>query len=245
MKKILVISIALFMASGLANAQNLSLVYEGNPIPANQEFTINGPANGNEMIVEVEVTNETFLPMDVLVKKVENFVIEGSVNTFCWAGQCYPPFIYVSPNFTTIPAGGTSGVGEFSGHYNPNSMPGQSSISYVFFNNDNPNDSVMVTFLFTAIYTGLDLNKENEVAISEPYPNPANDFVKFDYNLNQEFSGQIKIYSLVGSLVKEIKITDQSGTIEMSTDKLQEGFYFYVFSSSNKELKTGRFIVSH
>jgi hypothetical protein len=245
MKKILVVSIALLMASGLASAQNLSLVYEGNPIPANQTIGVWGPANGNEMIIEVEVTNNSNSPMDVLAKKVENSLIEGSVNTFCWAGQCYPPFVYVSPNFTTIPAGATTAVGEFSGHYNPSSNPGQSSISYVFFDNNNPNDSVMVTVLFYTSITGITSTIKNEFTLSEPYPNPANDFVKFDYDLNHDFSGQIKIYSLVGSLVKEMKITDQSGTIEVNTDKFEEGFYFYVFSSSGKEIKTGRFIVSH
>jgi hypothetical protein len=245
MKKILVFSIALLMASVIAYAQNLSLVYEGNPIPANQEIMFEGLANGNLMVFEVQVQNNSSNSMDVLVKKVENYLAEGTTNSFCWGGMCYPPNVYVSPNATTIPGGGISPDGEFSGDYDPGTIIGQSSISYVFFDSSNENDSVMVTVLFTTTATGLTPIHEKEFVISEPYPNPANDFVKFDYALNQSFNGQLKVYSLVGSLVKEIKITDQSGTIQVSTDKLEEGFYFYILSSSGKEMKTGRFIVSH
>ena len=54
MKKILVFSIALIMASAIAFGQNLSLVYEGNPIPANQEIMFEGLANGNLMVFEVQ-----------------------------------------------------------------------------------------------------------------------------------------------------------------------------------------------
>jgi hypothetical protein len=244
MKKVLVFLIALLMGSAITYSQNLSLVYEGNPIPANFTIGTYGPANGDEMIIEFEVTNNSISPIDVLAKKVENSLITGSVNTFCWAGQCYPPFVYVSPNFTTIPAGATTAVGEFSGHYNPDSNPGQSSVSYVFFDNNNVNDSVMVTVLFYTSTTGITPNCKSEFTISDPYPNPANHFVKFDYELS-EANGQLKIYSLVGSLVKESEITDQSGTIQMSTERMEEGFYFYILSSSGKELKTGRFIVNH
>ncbi len=135
--------------------------------------------------------------------------------------------------------------GEFSGDYNPGTIIGQSSISYVFFDSGNENDSVMVTVLFTTTATGLNPINEREFRISEPYPNPANGFVKFDYDLNQIHNSQVKVIFSGGFIGERNKITDQSGTIQINTDKLQEGFYFYVLSSSGKELKTGRFIVSH
>ena len=245
MKKVLIFSIALLMGSAIAFSQSLSLVYEGNPIPANEEIVFEGLANGNLMVFLVQVQNNSSNSMDVLVKKVENYLAPGTSNSFCWGGMCYPPNVYVSPNATTIPGGGISPEGEFSGDYDPGTIIGQSSISYVFFDSANENDSVMVTVLYTTTATGLTPVNEREYTISEPYPNPANDFVKFDYNLNQSLDCQLKLYSLVGSLVKEIKITDQSGTLQINMDQLEEGFYFYILSSSDKELKTGRFIVSH
>jgi hypothetical protein len=245
MKKMFLFSIALLLGSDIVFSQSLSLVYEGNPIPANQEIVFEGLANGNMMAFLVQVSNNSSSSMEVLVKKVENYLAEGTTNSFCWGGSCYPPDIYVSQDTTTIPAGGISPEGEFSGDYNPGTIIGQSSISYVFFDSSNENDSVMVTVLFTTTATGLIPIKENEFSISEPYPNPADGFVKFDYDFNQSINSQLKVYSLVGSLVKELEIIDRSGTIQVNTDRMEEGFYFYILSSSGKDLKTGRFIVSH
>ncbi len=244
MKKILFATLAITLGTFVAFSQNLSLVYEGNTIPANHTIGFWGPPNGDEMVIEIEVTNNSNSEMDVLAKKVENSIIPETVNTFCWAGQCYPPFVYVSPNATTIPSGGTTAVGEFSGHYNPMSIPGQSSISYVFYDMNNLNDSVMVTVLFFTSTVGLTLNDETEFSISDPYPNPASHFVKFDYELDQVSNASLRVYSLIGSLVKEVSITQSSGTVQIETGLLQEGFYFYTLSSTGKELKTGRFIIS-
>jgi hypothetical protein len=245
MKKVLLFSAAILLSSTIAFSQSLSLVYEGDPIPANQEIIFEGLANGNLMVFEVQVTNNSANTLDVLAKKIENYLAPETSNSFCWGGQCYPPNIYISLSSAIILPGETTAIGAFTGDYDPGTIIGQSSISYVFFDSSNENDSVMVTVLYTTTATGVKSINEKEFTISDPYPNPANGFVKFDYDLNQSTNGLLRVYSLVGSLVKEIKITDPSGAIQVNTDRLEEGFYFYTFSSSGQELKTGRFIVSH
>jgi hypothetical protein len=150
----------------------------------------------------------------------------------------------VSPNCDTLQPGETTPPGAFSGDYNPGTSIGQSSISYVFFDKNNVNDSVMVTVLFTCNTTGIEINGETKHSISEPYPNPASQFVKFDYDLIKSGNATLKIYSLVGKLVEEIQIIEKTGTIQINTDKYQEGFYFYTFSTDGKDLTTGRFIVN-
>lgn len=243
-KRILLIAGLIYFGIGMSFSQSLSLIYEGNPIPANEEIIFEGVANGNTMVFEVQVTNNSTNSLNVLVKKVENYLLEGTVNTFCWAGQCYGPDTYVSPNSSTIPAGGTTPPGAFSGDYNPGTIIGQSSISYVFFDQNNVNDSVMVTVLFTCNTTGIGNNNEPVYSISEPYPNPARQIVKFDYDLKDSGIATLKIYSLVGSVVEEVQITEKTGIIQVNTDRYQEGFYFYTFSANGKNLTTGRFIVN-
>ncbi len=244
MKKVLLFSAAFLLWSAIAFSQSLSLIYENDPIPANHVITTYGLANAGEMVVEIEIKNNSTSDLTVLAKKVENTLIPGSINTFCWAGLCYAPNVYVSPLSTIIPAGATTAVGEFSGHYDPQTHEGQSSISYVFFDLNNINDSVMVTILYTTGTTGITPNLVQDFDISNPYPNPVNQFVNFDYTLNKYPNASLKVYSLIGSLVNEIEITNQSGTVQMKADRLPEGFYFYVLSSSGKELKTGKFVVS-
>jgi hypothetical protein len=67
----------------------------------------------------------------------------------------------------------------------------------------------------------------------------------FDYNFptNQEVT--LRVYSLIGSLVREIEFTSASGTIRFGTEKFIEGFYFYKLLAGNAEITSGKFIVNH
>lgn len=241
-KKILILT-SFVIAVLFTNAQSLSLAHEGVTLAPNEEVIMYGPATNDEIVIELDVTNNGSSTMNVLVKKVENYLVEGSENTFCW-GLCFPPFVYQSPNSIEIAAGATNDL-DFSGHYNPKTNEGESSISYVFFDENNPSDSVMVTVIFTTIQTGIGNQFGQANIISSAYPNPANNFVRFDYSLETKQGASMKIYSLIGSLVKEYNVSSGNGTIEVETADLEEGFYFYTLSSGNKEIETGKFVVKH
>lgn len=244
MKKILLLSTLLSFVAAVVFAQSLSLSHEGTVLEPNEELTVHGPANDTEMIIELDVTNNGGAALDVLLKKVENYVVSGSENTFCWAGLCYAPFVYISPNSVNIGAGVTH-TDDFSGHYNPWSNPGESSISYVFYDANNVNDSIMVTVIFTTATIGYGDNLAAKFNISDPYPNPASSYVKFDYDFANVANSSLKIYSLVGSLVREINISNSAGSLQINTGDLEEGFYFYRLSNGAAELKTGKFVVKH
>ncbi len=243
MRKAILVTLFVCVAAFIF-AQNLSLSHEGTVLEPNEVIKIHGEANNTEMIIELDVTNNGSVALDVLVKKVENYIIDGSENTFCWAGLCFAPFVYVSPYSVNIGAGVTH-TDDFSGHYNPLSNEGESSISYVFFDANNINDSIMVTVLFTTLTSGFGENIVADYSISNPYPNPASSFVKFDYDFSVLGNTSMKIYSLVGSLVREIKLTNNSGTLQVNTGNLEEGFYFYKLANGSNELKTGKFVVQH
>lgn len=242
MVKKLPVLISFVIAALFTNAQSLSLSYEGTALDPNAEITKYGPATNDEIIVELDVTNNSGTGLSVLVKKVENYLVDSTENTFCWAGLCYAPFVYISPNAVNI-AAGTIHEDDFSGHYNPKGHPGESSVSYVFYDEANPNDSVMVTVIYTTLTIGVDDNFSAAYSISHPYPNPATDIVKFDYNLPDNQTATVKIYSLLGSLVGEMGITSASGTLSFNTDKLEDGFYFYTLFSGNEKMESGKFIL--
>ncbi|MEZ5197324.1 MAG: T9SS type A sorting domain-containing protein [Bacteroidales bacterium] len=235
----------LLLASVFTFGQSLSLSHEGTALEPFETVTMHGEATNTEMVIELDVTN-TRTGNDsiaVLVKKVENYLIEGSENTFCW-GLCFPPWVYEAPSSIYI-VDGTINEIDFSGHYNPKTNPGESSISYVFWDEANPNDSVMVTVLFTTLETAIGDELASNVTLSEPYPNPANDFVSFDYELESPQAVDVKIYSLVGSLVQEYSINNGFGNLRINTDRYVEGLYFFSLYAGGKELKSGKFIVRH
>ncbi|MBM3436071.1 MAG: T9SS type A sorting domain-containing protein [Bacteroidetes bacterium] len=236
----------LLFAFQIVFSQSLSLIYDGNPIPANHQIVIQSHPNAGEVIVDdILVKNNSANYLLVKAKKIENYLIPETVNTFCWAGLCYAPNVYISPLYDTLFAGETTLPGEFAGHYNPQTHPGESSISYVFFDMNNPNDSVMVTVLYDATLTGIQLQGLSRNTISDPYPNPANQFVRFDYQISEPILANLKIYSLIGSLVSELTLSSVQGTIQVETVKLEEGFYFFVLQIASSEVKTGRFMVKH
>lgn len=242
-KKLLILA-TLILAVIFTYGQSLSLTHDGVILEPNAEITMHGEANDTEMVNHLDVTNNSGSDMSVLVKKVENYLIDSTENTFCWAGLCYAPFVYVSPNAVNIPAG-TTDIDEFQGHYNPWSHPGESSISYVFFDEANPNDSVMITFYYTTLETGIGNQLQSNYKFSQPYPNPATDVVKFDYDLPGNPSATVKIYSIIGSQVGEVEVSASSGTLSFDTGLLEEGFYFFSLYAGNEKIESGKFIIKH
>jgi hypothetical protein len=192
--------------------------------------------------VEIDITNNSNAALDVLLKKVEGALVPGSQNTFCW-GLCFPPFIYVAPDPITIPAG-TTNESDFSGHYNPYGNTGESTISYVFWDEANPLDSVMVTVIFNGILTGTNEISSGIEMISEAYPNPAVSEVNFNLNLNEDALPLVmKIFNSGGALVRESLITDIHENINISVEGLNEGIYFYQIVN-NYRLASGRFVIT-
>ena len=241
MKTKLLLITALLLATVFSFAQSLSLTYEGEPLEPNEEIFVEG-SSAMEIVAEIQVTNNSADSMAVKVRKIENFLIDSTVCAFCW-GQCFPPGVFESPNSINIPVDSTSNM--FSAHYNPNGYAGQSTVSFVFFDMDNPNDSVMVVILFNGLYTDVNENIASNFNISEPYPNPANNNVSFNYNYDGIRDAQLNIYTIVGSLVKEIKLTNNAGSLKINTSELEEGFYFYKLTSENREIESGKFIIKH
>lgn len=233
----------MIMAVTFTFAQSLSLSHEGTALEPNEVITAYDLASVAEIVVELDVTNNSSNSIDVKVKKIVNYAVEGTDNTFCW-GLCFAPFVYESPDSIVIAAGATNDV-DFSGHYNPYNIDGETSVSYVFFDEDNPVDSIMATVIFTTLETGIGDNYKTSYNLSKPYPNPATGIVKFDYNLPNQQSASVKIYSLIGSLVGEVELNSTMGTINYDTEKLEEGFYFYSLFAGNEKIKSGKFVIKH
>ncbi len=241
-KKILLVC-ALLLAASFSYSQSLTLSFNGQVLNHNEQIMLMGTPDDPEIISEIAVTNNSSNYLIVKAKKVENYLISGSMNTFCWAGQCFSPAVYISPVSDTIFAGETNENG-FSGHYEPLGYAGQSSITYTFYDINNVSDSVSVIVVYNASLTGIG-NKTADVTLSAPYPNPARNFVNFDYSIQDLKNTHISIYSLVGSMVQDIAITESSNTLKINTANIEEGFYFYKLYSGNQEIKTGKFIVRH
>jgi len=140
----------LFLAGALMPAltQNLSLSYNAGTLPANGVITVQGSPSDPAVVVNIDVTNNGTQTLNVKVKKVETFFQAGAQLSMCWAGNCYPPGTFVTPSGQAIDPGQTV-TNNFSGDFYPNdTVAGLSSVSFVFFDENNSADSVQVSVNF-------------------------------------------------------------------------------------------------
>ena len=126
----------------------------------------------------------------------------------------------------------------------PLGAKGNSVIRYVFFNNDNPTDTVCVNVTFYANPSGIE-SRPFSVGISNPYPNPANNHTVFDYSLQSGNEGKLIIRNLLGSTVNEINLQGNSGNVTLNTSDLPDGIYFYTLLVNEQSRSTRKLIVKH
>jgi hypothetical protein len=240
MKKTLLAIVAGF-AFSTAIAQSTTIQVQNAPA------TVYGGYTQAMLEAAFPVVNTGTQPIDIRVSRKVISAVTGSENNFCWGINCYPPFVSVSPDTETIMAGASNN--SFKGDYTPNGMAGITTIRYSFFRATGATDSVHVTVRFDAsaaiMGTRKDLNS-NSISISAPWPNPANDLTKIEFNLPANSrNNKLRIFNAIGGLVKEVAITQKQGTAIISTTNLANGVYFYTLQVDGRSVETKKLIVRH
>lgn len=243
MKKILLLIVTVFMVSWLFS-QSLELYFEGELMDPMAEITLTAHPDSGMMIIDtLDVKNISNATLDIICVReiVEN--IEGTVNTFCWGGQCYPPFVDTSSTPTTIAPQAISI--EFSGDHAPNGFVGVTKVKYTFYDMANPDDNAIIFVNYDASETiSIDDNNEHLI-LSKAYPNPANNIVSVDYQVEKNAGAHVAIFNLLGSKIKEIALTESFGTLTINTSDFVEGIYFYSLLVNNEASQTQKLIIKH
>jgi hypothetical protein len=98
---------------------------------------------------------------------------------------------------------------------------------------------------FNASPVGIEDLGQNEVFVSNPYPNPATSQVSFDYNLPVgTSSATVSVHNLLGAKVKELELTGINGKTTVNVNDLNDGIYFYSVSVDNRIVETKRLVIS-
>lgn len=241
MKKFLLLSYLLGVVVCLGYSQSLSLSNETGPLANNATVNVTGLPTDDEIVVEVNVSNNTSDSIPVMLKKVEISMVPGTASLFCW-GLCYAPNVFVSPDPLYVLANSTD-TNNFSGHYLPSGMPGMSTIRYVFFDERNPNDSVCFNVNFQAYPLGIN-NLSGAVAVSA-YPNPASGKVTVSFSGAEGSGNAVVIRNLLGATVKEIAVDGVSGKVSFDAADFTAGVYFYSVVVNGSAVATKKLVVRH
>jgi hypothetical protein len=242
MKKILLsIVFAAFILGTAFSQSSFEIYFEDQLLEPDQEITIGGEASSSAIVLDaIDVKNITSSSKAVKCAREDITIIPGTSNSFCW-GLCYPPTTDTSAVSVDIDAGGM--YTEFSGDYYPDGNEGASTIKYTYFDELNPSDKISVLVVYSTL-VGID--DPVDYKLSAAYPNPANNFVKFDYDISEiSDNSKVVIYNLLGSAVKEVRIDNSFGSLKINTSDFNEGIYFYSLVVNNEPTKTQKLIIKH
>jgi len=242
MKKITLLSF-IFMVSIWTIAQSLELYFEGELLLPDAELTMTAHPDSGLMVLDtLDVKNISNTSIDVKCVRTIIDTIPGQINSYCW-GLCYAPFVDTSSAHVTIAPNAASY--EFSGDHDPAGVEGVTKVKYTFYDMNNPEDKISVFVSYDATAESGRNELFQNIRLSDAYPNPANSFVSVDYDLPGLNNAKIVIFNLLGSIVKEIELTDTLGTLKVNTSNLLDGIYFYSLLINNEATKTQKLIIKH
>ena len=232
----------LLIASVFAlSAQCFTVTKDGAVVENGATYHVWGQGNDwGELNIEFEVTaNEN---IRLIAEKVENEVVEGTLNYFCW-GQCLSPTVYVSDPYDMT--AGQSDV--FSMHYSYTNEIGdvaglEQNMTYYLYPGNEPDNKFIINVIFKFSLDGAEDYSSAEV-FSNAYPMPASDVVNFDYNFASDVDAEVAIYNMMGQEVLRNGISGMSGKATLNVSDLVDGVYFYSLIVNGKTEKSSKLII--
>lgn len=238
MKKLILLTFIVAI-SVFANAQSFKILDTlGNDITSGTLNVIGDPsaiASTKAWVVNISGTTK-----NVKVKRIENNLVSGSEDYFCWT-QCYAPMVSVSPTAEAMNSADT--IKKFVSDLDSKGYTGTSNITYVFYDISNTTDTAYFNINFIINPTGLS-HVSPEIQLSPAYPNPASTDIRLNYKVNKAEGSHISIYNMLGSVIKTIELTNNEGKLTLPVNDLREGIYFYSLFSEGQKTATKKFTVS-
>lgn len=193
---------------------------------------ISGPVN-EELNGMVEIHNNGSEPLTLIAIRGAQIVDPESENYMAFGGTTYPAAADTTAPVTIM--GGTTD-NSFEAYYNPNNMVTDSgTIAYAFIDVMDPTSYAVFTFIFDGEATGLSEAILSNTTFSAAYPNPASDFVSFDYDIPGEVNqAELVITNLLGAVVYEGSLNNFAGTERINVSQFTEGIYFASLKLDNE-----------
>lgn len=249
MKKFLLLPlIILLLGISTSFSQSLELYWNDLKLNNDQVMIVNVKnINAEHKICgdSLKLYNKSSNNLNVKVKRLDLSMVPDSYNYICWQGNCETKAISTSKETIASESyrnENTNNVPIMC--FVPNNKIGISQVKYTFFVDKNPNDSVSVVIKYV---TTSSANKiANNVFISPPYPNPANEITTFSFN---NFRINVPIYLNISNIfnqrIKRYKINNESksGKFSINVKDIPEGMYFYSIETDGITTKTNKLII--
>lgn len=226
-----------FLTTTLMAQQSLQIIEMDTVVYGNAYST-------TDIVAHINIKNVSSNNVDVKVRRIDrNYNDLTDDNAICW-DVCFQTSISVSPTTITLAPGEETDHDNFSGHVYPDQdgVEHQGDITYVFYDVNNPTDSVATTVTYIATQT-FDIKERKPVRQLEVFPNPASDHLEVNYDLNASGTNSFELINLVGNTVYRKELTSAKGQLSLDIAKLPRGVYFYVLRNEAKTLATRKLII--
>jgi len=238
MKKTLLFISLIALFSLNANAQSIQLLKEDGSAIENNSLYVSVDITESTVEIPVYVKNLTGSNLDVMVKKYEVDLVSGTQAYFCW-DICYDPSATISAVAITASANDT--IKDFSADLKTANVSGLSKVMYTFFKDKALTDSASVTIYYQVGAVGIQDINTIKHSIS-CYPNPANDNLFFEFNLEPNSKGEIIIFDLTGRKVKQQNITSLEDNLLINVSDLNAGIYLWTIEVEGIPIKSEKLV---
>ena len=202
-----------------------------------------------ELDVHWDLVNMGSDTLKVRLRRIQDQIVSGSQNRFCWGPLCYDYPTNESSSNPNLLVTMAPGVAEttFHGYYEHQGNAGHSVIQYCFFDAfDTSNEScTSVNFCVDdACVVGVD-EMTNAFELGNISPNPVTGLASFSYSFQQRPSNaRVSIYNLVGKSVRQVALNNKNGIVFLDAQDYQAGVYFYTLEVNGKILSTKKLVIS-
>lgn len=219
-----------------------------------QSLSIDNPPSAtmyesNVMIDDVNfnlvIRNNSSDAKSIKVKMIPEKLADGHDAVMCWT-FCYAPGVMESPKAEVVP--GNSTISKFFGYIYPNGKPGTSVIRYVFYDINNPSDSLSFRMTYNIGMSSSVKEFEGNLvsaSLSVPYPSPADGSTTVDYAFSGNTAGQLALYNALGVQLHTYPLSSPRGTVSLETASLPNGIYFYAITAGGKKIVTQKVVIRH
>jgi hypothetical protein len=211
MKKLLLLLAVILTSTALFSQTSILTTWEFGPTSFSPVLTFNGAPTDGEIVCYIAVQNVGDADVTINVAMEEINVMAGTVNQFCWGGLCFPPGTDTSALSMTLTPGETTH--EFSGHYQPNGVPGISIIKYTFYDVHNPANKSEVMVSYNSLF---EITSEDGDSIAK-HTRMLNGFN------NEEIMGTIKVHNHIPADLNLIAFRQPVIVVGGSTNSMSFG----------------------
>ncbi len=244
--KNLILILVFSMISLFSNGQIVLTDDSENNI-SNDTLWVYGQPNEDYIRANVFFSNESNQTAYVFVRKDEIEIQEGSSVAFCWNDFCFSPAVTDVEEPLTLQPGESSSETDFYSEIYPEGANGESIVQFEFYSDRDDFEPVVATIIYV-VSSSTQVSEINSArwSISEPYPNPARDFTRIDYQIPAStYDARLVIRNLVGKQILDLPLSSDKNQIRVPTNQLSNGIYICSLYYGDRIYDSKRLIIAN